>query len=1246
MPTPDLADATDLDFWARRRDAQGRLPQLVRRLVLATTRDVVRAYFRSGEGIVYSGWDGLVESPAGSPFVPAGTSVWEMGTNQNPREKAEDDYKKRTADPLGLNTANMTFVFVTPRRWSNKADWVAEKMAEGTWREVRAYDADDLETFLETAPTIHSWISALMGKDPVATQDLETYWTDWADGTDPATSCDLVLGGREDEAQRLIEQVEGSPSAVAIRADSRDEALAFLAASIQRLPEANRDSLFARAIVVRDPGVWRRIIVSDQPLLLVPLFEGAEPARAIKSGHTVVIPMGKEGIVSAGTIDLPRPRRAAMKEALLEMGLLDDRAEDLATLGRRSLLALRRSLASSPAGQQPMWARPDEARAVLPAMLAGAWVGDHAADWDALAALAARPYEEVEQDVARLAQTSDPPIRQVGTTWLLASKEDAWARLHHYLTGSDLQRLEDVARDVLGRDDTGGLNGHSGILREGIADTLALMAIERGALVGGTTGQDRASRVVRSILARANADGTGLPWSSLSGVLPLLAEAAPDVFIEAVDAGLRGSDPVLLRLFGDAGQRDLFFAHSPHTGLLWALENLAWNPDYLGRVALILARLSRLASLPPQIGNRPDRSLRTILLPWLPQTAAPLDRRLAVLDALRDREPDVAWDLLVGLLPRSHDTSHPTHAPRWREWQTDREPGVTVPDWHRTIRELTARALEDVGTDGHRWHGLIDAIANLPPDVRDEVIDRLLAVDPVAFREDAWAEMRAALRSVIAQHRRFPDAEWAMPTQQVDRLAEAYRRLEPEGEIERRAWLFADHVDLPDAGTQGKTWDYRGAIDAVRDQAVRDIHQHGGLRAVRALAAAVERPADVGWALGRAGVLGPMERDIFTDLASADVARRLLARGYVGGRFRAGGWDWAASVLEDEAGSWSPAQRGEFLVCLDPSASTFDWAERFGDETERAYWSHFGWFGLASPDDVARAAAKLIVYGRPHAAVDVLGLRVDQVAVDPDLVVQALERAAEATPGDGIDWSTLTHDVAVLLDYIAASGAVDETRIARLEWIYLPLLHDRRPAGLLHRELARDPAFFAEVVSLVFRAEGEDPGETTKEVAARATYGYYLLTSWRWVPGRRDDGSLDADALASWVREARRLLAAGGRSAIGDQMIGHVLQHSSPAADGVWPDVPVRDLIEEVGSDDMDLGIHTEVVNSRGVTSRGLIDGGVQERSLVDRYNGYAQAVSDRWPRTATLLRRVAHAYENHGRWEDTTAELTEDTWR
>ena len=71
-----------------------------------------------------------------------------------------------------------------------------------------------------------------------------------------------------------------------------------------------------------------------------------------------------------------------------------------------------------------------------------------------------------------------------------------------------------------------------------------------------------------------------------------------------------------------------------HTGLLWALEALAWSPEYLGAAALSLARL---AQIDPggRWANRPDHSLNQIFLPWQPQTAATREDRLAVVDMLR-----------------------------------------------------------------------------------------------------------------------------------------------------------------------------------------------------------------------------------------------------------------------------------------------------------------------------------------------------------------------------------------------------------------------------------------------------------------------------------------------------------------------------------------------------------------------------------------------------------------------------------
>src|SRR2546425_1000252 len=51
MPPVTFVDATDLETWAGRLDSQSILPQLIRRLILATGKQITRIEFRAGEGV-------------------------------------------------------------------------------------------------------------------------------------------------------------------------------------------------------------------------------------------------------------------------------------------------------------------------------------------------------------------------------------------------------------------------------------------------------------------------------------------------------------------------------------------------------------------------------------------------------------------------------------------------------------------------------------------------------------------------------------------------------------------------------------------------------------------------------------------------------------------------------------------------------------------------------------------------------------------------------------------------------------------------------------------------------------------------------------------------------------------------------------------------------------------------------------------------------------------------------------------
>ena len=88
--------ATELDNWSRNnpRQAQEILPELVIRLVLATSDKIIRHNFSIEKGIQYAGYDGVLESEEKSNFFPKGKSVWECGTDENLIQKCDDDIKK------------------------------------------------------------------------------------------------------------------------------------------------------------------------------------------------------------------------------------------------------------------------------------------------------------------------------------------------------------------------------------------------------------------------------------------------------------------------------------------------------------------------------------------------------------------------------------------------------------------------------------------------------------------------------------------------------------------------------------------------------------------------------------------------------------------------------------------------------------------------------------------------------------------------------------------------------------------------------------------------------------------------------------------------------------------------------------------------------------------------------------------------------------------------------------------------
>ena len=125
--------ANDIEGWVSHNiPARSRLAVFLRTLVHSTGSGLTKVDFPGNDDAERPGWDGFTEASEGTPWVPAGRSGWEFGTNEDPKAKAEGDFEKSVKALDKKERAETTFVFVTPRRWPGKAAWVVAKKAKET----------------------------------------------------------------------------------------------------------------------------------------------------------------------------------------------------------------------------------------------------------------------------------------------------------------------------------------------------------------------------------------------------------------------------------------------------------------------------------------------------------------------------------------------------------------------------------------------------------------------------------------------------------------------------------------------------------------------------------------------------------------------------------------------------------------------------------------------------------------------------------------------------------------------------------------------------------------------------------------------------------------------------------------------------------------------------------------------------------------------------------------------------------
>lgn len=1244
--------AEDLSQWAARRDGPAALPELIARLLVVSCGPIAMR-FPSDESIQHAGWDGTCETTIASPFVPTGSSVWELGAQrQRIERKAEDDYAKRSASPLGVNPAETCYIFVTPHRWPHKDEWAAAKRTDGIWRDVRAIDGDMLVHWLELHPGVAEWLAVRIGRRPQGVRAIKDVFDEWSLATTFPLTSDIVKADRDEEATRVLRWLYAEPSLLSVQAEAVDEAIAFLYAAIEPLPEIERLYWLSRTLVVESEAVARELTGLNAKMVIV--LSGGDPglaARLAREGHHVFAAFGSDVGTPDIVMRLPRAWRHTIQMALTGAGLPEQESRKYASGAGRSLVVLRRLMPASPV-RRPDWAKLPVSPALLGAVLAGAWDRDYPVDRDLLTRLTGIEYDALEAELAQFGTMLDGPMRRSGPVWKLTSLRDAWFLLGDQFTPALIDRFTTIFHETLGaldpayddperrwRFDRSAPTQVSPELRRGLGEAMIALGVYPDCASGISNANGRAALAIKTLLAQAD----GRIWWSLSRDFSRLAEAAPDAFLNAIEDALRATPSPLASLFrSDEG---LLHPQEYLSDLMWALEILCWSAEHVGRATMILARL---ADVDPggRVLNRPSETLQRIFLPWSPQTYASAADRLQLLDQIAKRWPRVSWNLLHAIAPTIHGVTRPTSKPLWRDFSTDQPEPVTRLALYEMYRAIGERLLAAAGDDPERWQTMLDHWPNFETDWQALAAARLHEVIET-FDEDARIGFRQALRSFIAKHESFPDADWTMKGDELAPLRGIFDELEPTSAVGRFGWLFGSGRPAYDA-TQ--SWDEQQArLEREQIAAAEAIVAEASPGEVIDFALSANQPNAFGFAIASSSVAEEMKEALLQegfDRGPGDIER--FTQGLLSGLFRRDGEEPIRARYRAALAAGRPVH--EMLAIaftLPPGAPTWSLIAEASAEVDRLYWRRLNCFAVPKSENLELVVEKFLAVGRGKALMQFIAGNV-QMPVSSPLILEVLRHpsttcSSDDDPDQRNDGMTAWW-TGKLFERLDGADDFDKTELVELEWRYFQALrHSERPARSLHKALAEDPELFLFLLKALYNSTNENEPEPTGDERERAkiiaSQAFHVLEEWKRIPGSDDNGLIDGKALSAWVSAVRADCAASGRAQIGDYKIGVILSAAQRISGEAWPPEPVRDVIEDVANEDLDQGFAIGLYNRRGVTTRMPTDGGDLERALAHRYRADAKACALLWPRTRAVLERIASSYEADAEREDQSAE-------
>lgn len=1090
---------------------------------------------------------------------------------------------------------------VSSEKILTKIDKMTKELASYRKQEIEIYSADEMDIRLK-----RSTVAPRLG--------IEFFFID-------------------DENFQKIFQQQRYQERLYIKARCQEEAIYSILNELWRLNEER--TIF----VVKSQKDWEKLLhTGDTQNIYIPWFR-ADEITAIP-GNTNLFVITEDMPVSGTVLEL-RPRlRWNIAKALEHCGMDIEAASRLVSETHGLYVPMKKKIFNGLYCKKPRWLKELPEAIQKTCLLLGQWT-DAEGDRLLVETLSNLRYEEFMNTLKPYIQGEDPFIyvikRHQEKSYHLASVENTWdyidVELEDPLWKKFLQCFQEVLNEAeklfsceteerLMAQMKGETLFWSDNARKGMLKTLLIKACYRNK----ENRQKEFDAVVRKVLEKVD---NVEKWKYISGFWSDFCEISPKETLKRMEAELDTSTG-MLELF-ERTSGDYLTARHDNMNILCGAEKFLLQKEYASGTLTWLFRLDdRLGSQEYNLKNIFDK----VFCIWHNTTAFRTSEEKAAVAEKAFQYDKNAWNRIYAQLPGKHasivsDFPHPIY----REYVE--ETGVTIPEMWKTASRYIEILLKHMEFMPERWSKLLENAGELPQQDQNRILWHF-SFESAQMEDDELFQIKNALRRLIHRHRYYASMEWAMDEKQIclyEKLLEGIRLSAPEYDY---ACLFDGETDSPllnpvPFDTEGEREKNKEKSEAwIKNQLLEFQKKKLNLKKLAEICSRNPK-SKLGIYLGKYWNHGKYEEKVLQMLLQVQTDGKIAV-------------DYYRSIESSQTPDFNEILNFMKTEKNSLECQVYFYAAQAGrtkeipqityaeESIKKAFWKSYQIYFPGREEWAIKECAK---YGTVDIYLRLLNYVNKSTQLDTEKLYRYLGNATKMPLGQY--QSMLDFDVRSILEPLQEKYLSDSQKSGKLMEIeiYFGQLLDWEDMKCFQKTLKETPDIFAELISLIFKKEG-DQEEIQTESQKNSFHNFYdLYEKAKFCPGERN-GEVDENVLRKWIARFQKILEANRQEKLFDMLLGRLLAFSPKGKDGYEPCEAVRNVIEDIADEEMIRNYEMERFNQRGVYSA---TAGAEEQQIASRYQENADFLSARFPKTASIYYELSHRYQAEAKEEREEAE-------